>query len=75
MDFPAWTKPRAGQTAPPANGREYREGELVLARGGYQPLLCQVIRVEAEGRLRVRGLDWAPGYSALVDAEQVRPAG
>ena len=49
-----------------------RPGDLVTTRSGY-PILYEVLTVEADGLLRVRGLNWAPGYSAVVDAQDVRP--
>lgn len=50
----------------------FRPGHLVSTRTGY-PTLYEVICVHEDGLLRVRGLNWAPGYSALIDAETVRP--
>lgn len=50
----------------------YHPGDLVTTRSGY-PVLYAILSVEADGLLRVRGLNWAPGYSAVVDAEDVRP--
>jgi hypothetical protein len=49
-----------------------RPGDLVTTRSGY-PILYEVLCVETDGLLRVRGLNWAPGYSAIVDAQDVRP--
>ena len=50
----------------------YRPGDLVTSMTGY-PILYEVLTVERESLLRVRGLNWAPGYSALVDRGEVRP--
>ena len=50
----------------------YRLGDLVISLNGY-PTLYEVISVCDDGLLRLRGLDWAPGYSALVAAGTVRP--
>ena len=50
----------------------YRAGDLVTPTLGY-PILYEVLAVEREGTLRVRGVNWAAGYSALVRASEVRP--
>ena len=50
----------------------YRPGDLVTTATGY-PVLYEVLRLECEGLLRVRGLNWAQGYSAGVRAQEVRP--
>ncbi len=50
----------------------YRPGDLVTSTAGY-PILYEVLAVDREGMLRVRGMNWAPGYSALVAATEVRP--
>jgi len=60
----------------PASGRRpqwvrFRVGDLVTTRTGY-PTLYEVICLHADGILRVRGLAWAPGFSALIDAHSVR---
>ena len=49
----------------------YRPGDLVTPVTGY-PILYEVLMVEREGTLRVRGMNWAPGYSALVGTGEVR---
>ncbi len=51
----------------------YRPGDLVISRFGY-PTLYEVISICDDDLLRLRGVNWAPGYSALVAADQVRPA-
>jgi hypothetical protein len=51
----------------------YRPGDLVTSQGGY-PVLYEVLGLEREGVLRVRGNNWAPGYTALVSLSEVRPA-
>jgi hypothetical protein len=61
--------PEAGAWRPPIR---YRPGDLVVSRGGY-PTLYEVICICNDGLLRLRGVDWAVGYSALVAADQVRP--
>jgi hypothetical protein len=52
--------------------RTFRPGDLVISRSGY-PTLFEVVNTQEDGLLRVHGLNWAPGYSALVDADDVRP--
>ena len=47
-------------------------GDLVVARSGY-PTLCEVLAVECNGLLRVRGLEWPPGYNVTVAAQDFRP--
>jgi hypothetical protein len=49
-----------------------RPGDLVTSRSGY-PILYEVLTVETDGLLRVRGLNWAPGYSTVVAGQDVRP--
>jgi hypothetical protein len=57
-----------------ANGRSYlpRLGDLVINRTGH-PLVQEVIGLREDGLLRVRGLDWPPGYSALIAVAELRP--
>ena len=50
----------------------YRPGDLVISHDGY-PTLYEVISVSDDGLLRLRGVDWAAGYSAVVAADRVRP--
>jgi hypothetical protein len=47
-------------------------GDLVSTSAGY-PVLYEVLKLDRDGLLRVRGLDWAPGYSANVRSQTVRP--
>ena len=53
-------------------GSPYRPGDLVVSASGY-PTLYEVITICGNGQLRLRGVNWAPGYSALVAATEVRP--
>jgi hypothetical protein len=53
--------------------RSFRPGDLVLPVTGY-PLLCEVVRLDAGGLLRIRGVGWSPGYTVLVQAEDYRIA-
>jgi hypothetical protein len=50
----------------------YHPGDLVTTAQGY-PVLYEVLTVEPGGLLRVRGVNWAPGYSATVGTDAVRP--
>lgn len=50
----------------------YHPGDFVTTAGGY-PVLFEVLTVDSDGLLRVRGLNWAAGYSATISAEDVRP--
>ncbi len=61
-------------TDAPARGGwpKFRPGDLVTSRSGY-PVLYEILSLHDDGLLRVRGLNWAPGYSAVVDMEDVRP--
>jgi hypothetical protein len=36
-------------------------------------MLYEVISISDDGVLRLRGVNWAAGYSVLVPAEKVRP--
>ena len=53
-------------------GGRFRPGDLVTTTKGY-PVLYEVLAVDASGLLRVRGLNWAAGYSATVTTDDVRP--
>jgi hypothetical protein len=50
----------------------FRPGDLVATVSGY-PVLYEVLSLESEGLVRVRGVNWAPGYSAVVAAQEIRP--
>jgi hypothetical protein len=50
----------------------FRAGDLVATRVGY-PTLYEVLSVDRDGVLRVRGLNWQPGYSANISVAEVRP--
>jgi len=50
----------------------YHPGDWVVSKNGA-PIVCEVLNVEANGVLLVRGLDWSPGYSAYIRAEEVSP--
>jgi hypothetical protein len=44
---------------------------LVVRRGSADQEVVQVVGLEPDDRLRVRGLTWPAGYSALVPAWEV----
>lgn len=50
----------------------YRAGDLVTTVTGY-PVLYEVLRLESDGLLRVRGMNWDQGFSAMVTRQDVRP--
>jgi hypothetical protein len=68
--------PQVAVSAPSDRGTvvrpRYRPGDLVTTAQGY-PVLYEVLAAEPGGLLRVRGLNWAPGYSATVSVDTVRP--
>jgi hypothetical protein len=49
-----------------------RPGDLVTSVTGY-PILYEVLSLEAGDLLRVRGNNWASGYTAIVPQRAVRP--
>ncbi len=50
----------------------FRPGDLVTTVTGY-PVLYEVLSLERDGLVRVRGVNWAPGYTAVVRAQEIRP--
>jgi len=50
----------------------YRAGDLVTTVNGY-PVLYEVLNVEVDGLVRVRGVNWEAGYSAMVGPRDIRP--
>jgi hypothetical protein len=61
------TNPKARPTRP-----SFRPGDFVTTVTGY-PVLYEVLSIERDGLVRVRGVNWAPGYSAVVGAPEIRP--
>ncbi len=51
---------------------EYRPGDLVTSQANTYPVLLEVIGFEVDGQLRVRGIGWMPGFSAVLGKDQVR---
>jgi hypothetical protein len=52
---------------------QFQPGDLVQRRTTHDSVVCEVVRVEADGRLRLRCLAWPVGFSAVVPPEQVTP--
>jgi hypothetical protein len=50
----------------------YRPGDFVASQTNSYPVLLEIIGLEDDGLLRVRGLGWAPGYTAVIARDQVR---
>jgi hypothetical protein len=50
----------------------YRPGDFVASQTNAYPVLLEIIGLEEDGLLRVRGLGWPPGYSAVLPRHQVR---
>jgi hypothetical protein len=50
----------------------FSPGDFVTTVAGY-PVLYEVLSLESDGLVRVRGVNWAPGYTAVVSAREVRP--
>jgi hypothetical protein len=59
-------------TVKPARVVQFHPGDLVTTTAGY-PVLYEVLALDPGGSVRVRGLNWAPGYSATVGADEIRP--
>jgi hypothetical protein len=59
---------RTPRTPRPAFG----PGDFVTTVAGY-PVLYEVLSLESDGLVRVRGVNWAPGYTAIVRMLEVRP--
>ncbi len=60
------------QTARARRVAQYHPGDLVATASGY-PVLYEVLAIDPSGLVRVRGLNWAPGYSASVSPDEIRP--
>jgi hypothetical protein len=66
------TVSQTGKPTPRPGRPAFRPGDLVTTVTGY-PVLYEVLRVDRDGTLRVRGVNWAAGYSAVVGPHDVRP--
>lgn len=70
--MPIETSPSFSETGGKRPHLRYRPGDLVVSISGF-PMLYEVISISDDGVLRLRGVNWAAGYSVLVPAEKVRP--
>lgn len=50
----------------------FHAGDFVTTVTGY-PVLYEVLTLERDGLVRVRGVNWEPGYSAMVRSQEIRP--
>jgi hypothetical protein len=50
----------------------YRPGDFVASQTNTYPVLLEIVGIEDGGLLRVRGLGWPPGYSAVLPRDQIR---
>jgi len=66
------TVPRNESTTSRTARAPYRAGDLVTTVTGY-PVLYEVLNVDVNGLVRVRGVNWEPGYSAVVGPRDIRP--
>jgi len=48
----------------------FQVGDLVSPKTD-RATVCKVLRTEDEDRIRIRGLDWPPGYSAILPAAEI----
>jgi hypothetical protein len=69
MDIANWTTPTAGDSRQRRRG--FKPGDLVVPASGY-PVLCEVVSADTGGLVRIRGLDWSPGFTVLVRVEDYR---
>ncbi len=58
--------------APQPSRPPFGPGDFVTTVAGY-PVLYEVLSLENDSLVRVRGVNWAPGYTAVVRALEVRP--
>ena len=66
------TLPRTATVSAGSGRPAYRAGDFVTTVTGY-PVLYEVLEVEVDGLVRVRGVNWAAGYSAVVGPRDIRP--
>ncbi len=50
----------------------FHAGDYVTTVTGY-PVLYEVLSLEHDDLVRVRGVNWAPGYTAMVTSQEIRP--
>ena len=63
--------PESSSAMPRAVRPQFRTGDLVTTVTGY-PVLYEVLNVDGDGLVRVRGVNWAAGYSAVVGPRDIR---
>lgn len=66
------THSQTASTATAPSRPTYRAGDFVTTVAGY-PVLYEVLNVDRDGLVRVRGVNWAAGYSAVVGPRDIRP--
>jgi hypothetical protein len=66
------SEPIPAISTPRAPRRAFGPGDFVTTVAGY-PVLYEVLSLESDNLVRVRGVNWAPGYTAVVRALEVRP--
>ena len=64
--------PESGSATSRTGRAPYRAGDLVTTVTGY-PVLYEVLNVDVNGLVRVRGVNWEAGYSAVVGPRDIRP--
>ena len=66
------TLPMTSIRNPRAVRPKFGPGDFVTTVTGY-PVLYEVLAVDSDGLVRVRGVNWAAGYSAMVGPRDIRP--
>ena len=66
------TEVETNTAASAARRPNFGPGDFVTTVTGY-PVLYEVLSLEKDGLVRVRGVNWAPGYTAMVRRLEVRP--
>ena len=66
------TMPQPGGPTAGTGRLAYKPGDFVTTVAGY-PVLYEVLNVDRDGLVRVRGVNWAAGYSAVVAPRDIRP--
>ncbi len=66
------TLPQTASVVAGSGRPAYRPGDFVTTVTGY-PVLYEVLAVDSDGLVRVRGVNWAAGYSAMVGPRDIRP--
>ena len=66
------TVSQAANPTPRTTRPAFRPGDFVTTVTGY-PVLYEILSLERDGLVRVRGVNWEAGYSAVVGAHEIRP--